>query len=89
MTPTESTSSEVESAPESSTVQTKSEAGSWWGGLVATASAAVRQAEAAVKEIQKNEEAQKWAEQVRGNVGALRGLGKYLSTFYVFEDTHN
>lgn len=33
------------------------------------------QAQAAVKEIQKNEEAQKWAEQVRGNVGALRGIG--------------
>lgn len=50
--------------------------GGWWGGIFATASAAVKQAEAAVKEIQKNEEAQKWAQQVRGNVGALRGLGK-------------
>lgn len=49
--------------------------GSWWGGLSAIASAAVKQAENAVKEIQKNEEAQKWAEQVKGNVGALRGLG--------------
>jgi hypothetical protein len=49
--------------------------GGWWGGLVATASAAVKQAEALAKEIQKNEEAQRWAEQVKGNVGALRGLG--------------
>lgn len=49
--------------------------GGWWGGLSAMASAAVKQAEAAVKEIQRNEEAQKWAEQVKGNVGALRGLG--------------
>lgn len=49
--------------------------GSWWGGLVATASAAVKQAESLAKEIQKNEEAQRWAEQVKGNVGALRGLG--------------
>lgn len=49
--------------------------GGWWGGLLSTASAAVSQAQAAVKEIQKNEEAQKWAEQVRGNVGALRGIG--------------
>lgn len=49
--------------------------GGWWGGLFATASAAVKQAEAAVKEIQKNEEAQRWAEQVKGNVGALRGFG--------------
>ena len=39
----------------------------------------MKQAEAAVKEIQKNEEAQKWAEQVRGNVGALRGLGMFFS----------
>jgi hypothetical protein len=77
LTPAATTPSEVESAPESSKVQSKSGGGSWWGGLVATASAAVRQAEAAVKEIQKNEEAQKWAEQVRGNVGALRGLGIY------------
>lgn len=49
--------------------------GGWWGGLLSTASAAMTQAQAAVKEIQKNEEAQKWAEQVRGNVGALRGFG--------------
>lgn len=50
--------------------------GGWWGGLFATASAAMKQAEAAVKEIQQNEEAQKWAQQVRGNVGALRELGR-------------
>jgi len=51
--------------------------GGWWGGLTATASAAVKQAEAAVKEIQKNEEAQKWTEQFKGRVGDLRGLGMY------------
>lgn len=55
----------------------KSSGGGWWGGLVATASAAVKTAEAAVKEIQQNEEAKKWAEQVKGNVGALRGLGMF------------
>ncbi|KAI0169881.1 maintenance of telomere capping protein 1 [Hypoxylon sp. FL1284] len=53
--------------------------GGWWGGIFATASAtanaAMKQAEAAYKEIQQNEEAKKWADQVRGNVGALRGLG--------------
>lgn len=49
--------------------------GGWFSGITAAASAAAKQAEAAVKEIQKNEEAQKWAEQMRGNVGALRGLG--------------
>ena len=53
-----------------------SSSGGWWGGIFATASAAVKTAEAAVKEIQQNEEAKRWAEQVKGNVGALRGLGK-------------
>ncbi|KAI9673590.1 MAG: hypothetical protein M1817_002226 [Caeruleum heppii] len=52
--------------------------GGWWGGIFATASAAVKTAEAAVKEIQQNEEAKRWAEQVKGNVGALRGLGGEL-----------
>jgi hypothetical protein len=51
--------------------------GGWWGGILSTATAAMKQAEAAVKEIQQNEDAKKWAEQVRGvaNVGALKGLG--------------
>ena len=48
----------------------------WWGGLMATASAAVKQAEALAKDLRENEEAQKWAEQVRGNVGALRNYGE-------------
>ncbi|KAI9670345.1 MAG: hypothetical protein M1831_006559 [Alyxoria varia] len=57
--------------------------GGWWGGfggLGAMASAAVKQAQSAVGEIQKNEDARKFAEQVRGNmnVGALRGLGDDL-----------
>ncbi|KAK4143998.1 maintenance of telomere capping protein 1 [Dichotomopilus funicola] len=52
--------------------------GGWWGGFLSTASAAMKQAEAAVKEIQQNEEAKKWADQVRGNVGALRGFGDEL-----------
>ncbi|OCK85021.1 hypothetical protein K432DRAFT_319234 [Lepidopterella palustris CBS 459.81] len=56
----------------------KQSGGGWWGGLISTATAAVKQAEAAVKEIQKNEEAQRWAEQVKGNVGALRGIGGEL-----------
>ena len=59
--------------------------GGWFGGLFATASAAMKQAEAAVKEIQNNEEAQKWAQQMKGNVGALRDLGIYttFSFFYM------
>ncbi|KAK0735242.1 maintenance of telomere capping protein 1 [Lasiosphaeria miniovina] len=52
--------------------------GSWWGGLLSTATAAMKQAEAAVKEIQQNEEARKWADQVRGNVDTLKGLGDEL-----------
>lgn len=56
----------------------ESQGGGWWGGLFATASAAMKQAEAAVKEIQNNEEAQRWAQQVKGNVGALKGLGIYF-----------
>jgi Family of unknown function (DUF5427) len=50
--------------------------GGWWGGIFATASAAVKTAEAAVKEIQHNEEAKRWAEQVKGNIGVLQGFGK-------------
>jgi hypothetical protein len=53
--------------------------GGWWGGILKTASAAVKTAGEAVKEIQQNEEAKRWAEQVKGNVGALRGLGKLIS----------
>lgn len=58
---------------------TASAGGGWWGGFLSTATAAMKQAEAAVKEIQQNEDAKKWAEQVRGNVGALRGLGTLYS----------
>lgn len=62
--------------------------GGWWGGWLstatatatATANAAMKQAEAAYKEIQHNEEAKKWTEQVKGikgiDVGALRHYGK-------------
>lgn len=64
--------------------------GGWWGGLLSTATAAMKQAEAAVTQIQQNEEAKKWADQVRGNVGALRGLGKSLAgrTFLVKIEHH-
>ena len=64
-----------------------SSGGSWWGGgwggilntATEAASAAKKQAEAAYQELQKNQEAQRWAEQVRGNVGALRGMGMSTS----------
>ena len=67
--------------------QQQQQSGGWgWGGFsvggllstaTATADAARKRAEAAYQELQKNEEAQRWAEQVRGNVnlGALRGFG--------------
>ncbi|KAL8808183.1 MAG: hypothetical protein Q9182_000247 [Xanthomendoza sp. 2 TL-2023] len=81
---TPATDNEVEPEPEKRTTdppqtsQAQSSGGGWWGGIFATASAAVKQAEALAKEIQHNEEAQRWAEQVKGNVGALRGLGGEL-----------
>ncbi|KAK4444161.1 maintenance of telomere capping protein 1 [Podospora aff. communis PSN243] len=68
------TSSELQE-PEKKPEPAPAAGGGWWGGILSTATAAMKQAEAAVKEIQQNEEAKKWAEQVRGNVGALRGLG--------------
>ena len=79
------TSSELQESEKRGTVEQAAAAassggggGGWWGGLLSTATLAMRQAEAAVKEIQQNEEAKKWAEQVRGNVGALRGLSTYI-----------
>ncbi|KAI4151081.1 MAG: hypothetical protein LQ341_000975 [Variospora aurantia] len=81
---TPATDNEIEPEPEKRSTatpqaaQAPSSGGGWWGGIFATASAAVKQAEALAKEIQHNEEAQRWAEQVKGNVGALRGLGGEL-----------
>lgn len=60
--------------------QEQATGGGWWGGIWNTANAAMKQAEAAYKEIQQNEEAKKWAEQVRGfshlDVGALKTYGE-------------
>lgn len=69
-----------QSKPEAENVEAQEQAqgGGWWGGIFATASAAMKQAEAAVKEIQNNEEAQRWALQVKGNVGALKDFGMAL-----------
>jgi hypothetical protein len=68
--------SEKDTKPEPTPKPAPSSGGSWWGGILSTATAAVKQAEALAKEIKQNEEAQRWAEQVKGNVGALRGLGR-------------
>lgn len=69
--------------PEAKPLTSTSSGGGWWGGLLSSATAAVNQAQAVVKEIQKNEEAQRWAEQMKGNVGALKGFGK-CSMFRLF-----
>lgn len=66
---------QAQAAPEKTDATDEESQGGWWGGFFATASAAMKQAEAAVKEIQNNEEAQRWAQQVKGNVGALRDFG--------------
>ncbi|KAG9773242.1 hypothetical protein HRR83_007373 [Exophiala dermatitidis] len=78
-TTTEESTTETEPQPE----RTPAKSGGWWGGLLSTASTAISQAQAAVKEIQKNEEAQKWAEQVRGNVGLLKGFGGELRSIAI------
>jgi len=66
------------------TAPEESQGGGWWGGIFATANAAMKQAEAAVKEIQNNEEAQRWAQQVKGNVGALKDFGMLLPESYIW-----
>lgn len=48
--------------------------GGWWGGFLSTASAAMKQAEAAVNQIQQTDEAKKWTEQVKGLSGGLGAL---------------
>ncbi|KAK4903075.1 hypothetical protein LTR27_000003 [Elasticomyces elasticus] len=61
----------------------ESAGGGWWGGfggLLSTATAAVKQAETLAKEISGNEEAQRWAEQVRGNVKSLQSFGTDLTS---------
>lgn len=64
-------------APASQSHSQQAAAAGWWGGLSSLASAAVKQARSTVEEIQNNEDAQKWAEQVKGGVGALRGFGMF------------
>ncbi|KAL9055031.1 MAG: hypothetical protein Q9162_003796 [Coniocarpon cinnabarinum] len=69
-----------------STKASKSNAGGgggWWGGLSGLSSfatSAVKQAQGAVEQLQKNEDAQKWMEQAKDNYGLLRGLGADLGS---------
>lgn len=64
----------AEDAPQEKTAS----GGGWWGSMFSAASAAVKQAESIAKELRSNEEAQKWAEQVRGQVSNLQSLGTDL-----------
>lgn len=56
--------------------------GGWWGGILSTATGVMKQAEAAYSQIQQNEEAKKWAEQVKGlgsgiDVNVLKSYGEF------------
>lgn len=61
---------EKKPAPEPAQPAPQQSGGGWWGSILSTASTAMKQAEAAVTQIQQNEEAKKWADQVKG----IRGL---------------
>ena len=60
--------------------------GGWWGSWGSIASAAVKQAESLAKNIQTNEEAQKWVTQIRQNANLenLQHLGMFSSTSLVW-----
>lgn len=75
---TESYQKPTRAPPTQSQEEKTSSGGGWWGSVFTAASAAVKQAEAAVKEIRGNEEAMRWAEQVKGNVETLKGFGILL-----------
>ncbi|KAK5122908.1 hypothetical protein LTR85_003473 [Meristemomyces frigidus] len=66
--------------------ETKQEGGGggWWGSMFSAASAAVKQAETIAKEIRGNEEAQRWAEQVKGNISNLQNFGTATSQSTLF-----
>ena len=85
------TSAEIHARPTSAaagqkTVQEPTEAASaansWWGGLSGLstfATSAVKQAQGAVEQLQKSEDAQKLVEQAKGNYGLLSKIGTRLS----------
>ncbi|RMZ85405.1 hypothetical protein DV737_g716, partial [Chaetothyriales sp. CBS 132003] len=76
-TPATTTTEESLEHPEAAPAPAKS--GGWWGGFTSIATAAVSQVQKAAAEIQKSEDAQKYFEQVRGNVANLRGLSMSIN----------
>lgn len=67
--------------------QPQQSGGGWWGGILSTATGVMKQAEAAYNQIQQNEEAMKWAEQVKGlgsgiDVNTLKSYGKSQASSY-------
>ena len=71
-----------------STPQQKASGGGWWGSMFNAATAAVKQAETLAKELRGNEEAQRWAEQVRGNIQNLQSLGECYSLSYTLSNQY-
>ena len=69
VTPTEGVQQTKESA-----AGTSGTGGGWWGSMFSAATAAVKQAENLAKEIRGNEEAIKWAEQVKNYGAGLQSL---------------
>lgn len=81
----EQSASEPEPQPTAAPAPAAAGGGGWWGGLggiiataSATANAARKQAEAAYTQIQQNEDAKKYLEQVKGNVGYIKNYGKSI-----------
>jgi hypothetical protein len=73
--------------------QQQQSGGGWWGGILSTATGVMKQAEAAYNQIQQNEEAQKWAEQVKGlrsnlDVNTLKSYGELLQNALFGEYIH-
>lgn len=66
---------------EEKVAESSSGGGGWFSSLMSTATAAVKQAETLAKEIRSNEEANRWAEQVRGSVNNLQSFGTAISRF--------
>ena len=72
VTPTEG--QQTKESAGSGAAGTSGTGGGWWGSMFSAATAAVKQAENLAKEIRGNEEAIKWAEQVKNYGAGLQSL---------------